>query len=124
LDAIRRAVVAEHVVPVAEREPPRPQGMWARAWVELFWEGRLAWSGVTALWVVILGLNLGSRPGDVGPAAAAGSGGSVVELRLVLLEQVRLRQELLGEAALLPATPAAVPASGPRSERGSTGRVM
>lgn len=50
LDALRRRVVAGLR---AETSP----GWWRTAWLELIWRPRLAWAGLAAVWLLILGVN-------------------------------------------------------------------
>ena len=122
LDALRREVVAEHVVPVSPASVSPPPGGLARFWDELFWTSRRAWTALAAAWVAILALNLAthhpaSPSRDSRPPGR--SARAVSDLRPVLFEQARLRAELL-ENHSLPATespPAATP--GPRSEQRS-----
>ena len=122
LDAIRRAVVAEHVVPTRQADRRGSRRPWWRALVELFWVDRRVWAGLAAVWLVILGLNLGSRPGGGGKAVIAAGRFSGAELRVVLLEQVRLRQELMGESVASAVTAAST--HGPRSDRKATWQAM
>lgn len=54
LDALRRSVVAE-------LKPAESPGWLAVAWRELFWQPRLVWTGLAAVWVFLLGGNIAMR---------------------------------------------------------------
>ncbi len=112
LDALRRAIVAEHVGAPAD-EAPVPLA--ARLWEELFWCCRRAWMGLAAAWALVLLLNL---TGHMAPAVtvSGSTGTQLVNLRMALAERHRLRAELLDSAPPAAADRNdAAPASAPRS---------
>jgi hypothetical protein len=117
LDALRRQVVAEHLGPASLEEAAPPHGFVRALWVELFWPSRRAWAGLAAVWVVVLGLNLAARQRSSEPTALVNQSSPARELRLVLVEQARLRAELLQIEPLPGTEPPKRSIPGPRSER-------
>lgn len=124
LDRIRQDVVAEMTrqETSAEEQPsPRELPLLASAalklWRELILPCRCTWAGLAAVWLVILGFNLGraDSPGVTASTRAV----PTQELRMAL----ELRRALLAELAQLPRTETVEPAKPdrqPRSERRAT----
>lgn len=115
LDQLRREVIASEL----GAEPLL--GFWATMWQELFLKPRRAWGGMGAAWLVALILNLssGNSPEPPGHMARQPKESSQEVIQMVL-EQLRLRDELLGiGVAALELSPADKPRDGlkPRSER-------
>jgi hypothetical protein len=75
LNAARQQPAAEATI-----QPP-----WWRAWL---WPAPAAWAGVAGAWVLIIGLNLASRPSA--SELAGWSPGSPQEIRLALLHKRQL----------------------------------
>jgi hypothetical protein len=118
LDALCRAILAEHVGPASEpvvRGAGRIVSL-RRVLTGFFWMDRWAWLGLGAAWVVILGLAV-ATPGSSQPRSERRDAGwrpSVMPG--VLGEQARLRQELLGGESGAPVVPPGDGPTGPRSE--------
>ncbi len=88
-----------------------------RTWAEgLLWPSPRAWAGLAALWLVVLGLNLGS-PDPMRQQAAERPTPPSLQMRELLRQQEQLLAELVGPlGAPAPARPKpAVPQ--PRSQR-------
>lgn len=123
LDAVRRAVVAEHVGPEPVGQATAGLSFLARLWSELFWPSRRVWAGLAVAWLAILGLNLagGGDSQQAGRAAVVRTSAEVRQLRAVAHEQAQWRAELL-ELEPSPRTVQRGSAtSGPRSERSPKG---
>ncbi len=88
-------------------------------WLELFRIPRVAWSGLTAVWLVILGLNLAARETVANaPASPRAEAKRSPETLQALREQKRLFAELIGSLKEMDAeAPRFVPR--PRSDRQS-----
>jgi hypothetical protein len=97
LDAIRRSVVAG-LDPEATKEQSGTNFLAAwmfgcadRLWQELFLPSRRVWSGLAAVWVLILVINFAERdPAPAGKATAA-------PVMMNLAEQQRLLNELFAD---------------------------
>jgi hypothetical protein len=91
LDAVRRkALVA--LQPAGSTE--LPVRAWFRAaWRELVWPSRRAWAGMAALWLALLGANLGMKA--AAPVAPTARSVPVREIARAFEEQRRLLAELL-----------------------------
>lgn len=113
LDAIRRAVLAEHVGgPADDASAP----LRVQIWNELFCRCRRAWLGFGAAWLLVLGLNLaGNRDASPAPTGSLEPPGQRADLRVMLAEKQRLRAELLDAPAPFSAERHAPPLSRPRS---------
>jgi hypothetical protein len=118
LDALRREIVAEHVGPSVETEPPALAGGLVQLWNELFRTSRRTWIALAAAWLIILTLNL-ANDYHPPPTPESGSGKhSAARLRIALSEQAQLRSELLqNQGPPAAQTPSRPTAPGPRSER-------
>lgn len=117
LNALRRAVVAEHVGgPALEPDVPPPD-FFSRLWEELFWSCRRAWVGLATVWIVILGLQLATREPVESKAAAARPEVASSAVQMVLREQRQLRAELLNGSAHSPRAADDADVPGPRSEK-------
>ncbi len=116
LDRLRQDVIATELP--TEAEP----GFWATLWQELFVQPRRIWAGMGAVWLVALLLNMTS--GSDSPTQMAKQPlETAPEVRQAVLEQKRLRDELLGiGVAAIQISPADKPRDGlkPRSERQET----
>lgn len=99
LDRMCKSLLAAEMA--AEAPPPRSTpmpvfsalaGFASRAWMELVWSCRLAWTGLAAVWVlaVILDLRSFEPPPAGAPQARAGTAGNI---SFVLMQQ-RLLTEL------------------------------
>ena len=112
LDAIRQRVVADLTPHV-----PRPSvGVMTLLWTELVLPCRRVWIGLAAVWVVILVLNFEGRAGLDGASRTMASELSPQSVA-ILIEQWRLRDELLMVSKLPPAVRSEDPVFRPRSER-------
>lgn len=119
LDACRRHVLAEFVEAraasdEAARPAIRPAENWlARAWRELFWDGRRVWGGLAAAWVVIVlvnaSLNSQTQPSRSASTIPAESWQEMLQL------QQRFLADLSDAPVAVPPPAPAVPR--PRSER-------
>lgn len=114
LDQIRREVLAA--------EFAAAPSFWATLWQELFVQPRMVWASMGAVWLVALLLNVTS--GSESPTQMAKQPlETAPEVRQAVLEQKRLRDELLGiGVAAIQISPADKPRDGlkPRSERQET----
>jgi hypothetical protein len=109
LSAATRDHNASHIAPHASR------GSWLR---ELLWPSPYAWSGLAAVWLVVLFLNLAasdSRSSRVADARSAKPVQSSPETLLALEQHLRLRAELAGTSD--PAEPPKPAVNRPRSAR-------
>jgi hypothetical protein len=116
LDRLRHEVLA------AEFSTGAAASFWATLWQELFVQPRRIWAGMGAVWLVALLLNVTS--GSDSPTQMAKQPlETAPEVRQAVLEQKRLRDELLGiGVATIQISPADKPRDGlkPRSERQET----
>ena len=110
LDQIRQSVVAEMTRRerssdelASPRESPLLAAAALKLWRELVLPSRGIWAGLAAVWLVILGYNLGSSK-DSG-AVAGGTAAPVQELRTVLKQY----NQRMAEFALLPVGEGAAP---------------
>jgi len=126
LDCIRRDAVRE-AADVNRRSAPVREFTFAATALralatlfrELIWPCRRTWTGLSAVWLVILAFNLTQT--DRTQAVAAKSTTSPAEIRLAFLEQQRLLAELIGPPPpASPAEPPRRPNAQPRSERRAT----
>ena len=118
LDAMRRAVVAEHTGPAVDVPTSSSSGWRPWVWGELIWPCRRAWTGLAVAWLAILGLNLSTAGDDGMPrrTTQTQSSAALREVRIAVGEQARWRAELL-EADTGPRAESRKPtAPGPRSE--------
>ncbi len=95
LDIVRRTVLAEHVGDPAASGTPASPGRLQVLWMELIWPCRRAWLSLAAAWLIVLVLHLAAPAREPLSAATVGPAPSSTQLRLALLEQNRLRAELL-----------------------------
>jgi hypothetical protein len=98
--------------PSAELEP-RLRDAWRIIWRELIRPSRHAWTGMAALWVVLLAVN--GRLSDHPTADASARATSTQDVMQSWQEQNRVLTELTQPAFTVPAGPALLPR--PRSER-------
>jgi anti-sigma factor RsiW len=82
-------------------------------WRELIWPSRFAWTGMAALWLVMLAVN--GRLSDHRMIEACAHPASPQEMAQAWEEQNRVLAELTQPAFVVPAAPSAPPR--PRSER-------
>jgi hypothetical protein len=120
LDALRREVVAEHVIaPQFQSGPEAAPGFHPRRFVKKLWQElvlpcRWAWSGMAAVWIAILALNLASS-GSAPQLAAAKTSPRNPQIMAALKEQTQMRLQLLDQGAP-PVVRSVAPS--PHSERG------
>jgi hypothetical protein len=119
LDAIRRAVIAEHTGPRAA-----PTSLASIRDSVGHWSGmrrilRVAWVGVAAAWLLILGLNLAIHREGPHPGRQEGRTLSAREVRSVVSEQARLLAQLREDVAGGRSESKKSPTPGPRSESGT-----
>lgn len=103
VDDIRRRERSADARPEERVNRPFLAAAALKLWRELVWPSRGKWAGLAAVWLVILGYNLGSSEDSV--AVAGGTAAPVQELRTVL----RQYNQRMAEFALLPAGEAAAP---------------
>ena len=84
-------------------QEPMQNNIWRTIWQELIWPSRLAWTGMAALWIVMLAINgrLSDHPINGTGASSAQDWGQVWE------EQNHVLAELIGPALVIPAAPPA-----------------
>jgi hypothetical protein len=118
LDRIRRETLAQLAGPTAGQVSATPRSpilaALQRAWMELIWPSRQAWTGLAVLWLIVTAANLEMK--TTLPSAPGARPAAVRELAQGLQEQRRLLSELLQT----PKTPLAEPSRAtprPRSER-------
>ena len=104
--------VQEADKPIAVHQPLL-KNVWRIAWRELIWPSRLAWTGMAALWVVMLAVN--GRLSDHRMIQAGARAPSAQEMLQAWEEQNRVLAELTQAAHVAPVAPSALPP--PRSER-------
>jgi hypothetical protein len=116
LDAMRRAVVAEHTGPAVDVSTGSDSSWRQWVWGELIWPCRRAWAGLAVVWLAILGLNLSAGPDGGMPrrTTEAQSSAALREVRIAVGEQARWRAELLESDTDSESQKPAAP--GPRSE--------
>jgi hypothetical protein len=119
LDAIRRAVVAEHT---GSRESVSRPGALREVTGHgsgIKWILRVSWSAMAAAWFLILTLNLATPRTEPGPGRLEGRALSAREVRWAVSEQSRLLVQLReGVDDRLRESPKSPP-PGPRSESGA-----
>jgi hypothetical protein len=98
--------------PSSIRQPPL-QRVWRAMWGESVRPYRYAWSGMAALWVAMLAINLTLSDDRTSDAGARSS--SSQEMIQAWEEQNRVLAELIQPAAVVRAPPPHIP--GPRSQR-------
>jgi hypothetical protein len=104
LDALRHEVVAGHVITPQFQSGPKaapgfqPRHFLRKLWQELVLPCRWAWSGMAAVWIAIVALNLGSS-GGAPQMAAAKMPARNPEVMAALKEQTQLRMQLLDQGA-------------------------
>jgi len=99
LDAIRRRAVAAAPAPLRDRRFPLMR-LAESCRREFFRMPRIAWAGLAAAWVMIVGLNLASSEAPpANPALAASAPRRSPETVQALREQRRLFTELVGASA-------------------------
>jgi hypothetical protein len=98
LDQIRRDIVSKLVRQVAPRNPSLPVWFAITLWRELFLPARGIWTGLVAVWMVILALNFATHD-SVLPRVARHSAPPSAEVRRLLKQQERWFAELVGPAA-------------------------
>ena len=119
LDAIRKAVVAEHVIAPQFEEERRNRMTFsfstvtAKLWVELILPCRRFWLATAAVWLVIVALNLPA--GDAPQMAANKTSPPGPETLMALIAQRQLMTQLLDSSVPPPAARPGKPA--PRSEQ-------
>lgn len=82
---------AQATVATTPVESPR----WKFSWRELFWPCPQAWAGLAAVWVLVVGMELGSVPAN--QSVLATSSQPSLELQLVWREQRELLSGLLSD---------------------------
>jgi hypothetical protein len=114
LDAVRQAALG--TIQTGQRRQPVVLMFFQTCWEELIRPCRLAWTGMVAIWLVLIVFNLSrSRPATV---AVVETPALPAEVRVVFQEQQRLLDELVGQRPpLIPAEPSPRPDTRPRSER-------
>ncbi len=102
----RWAKAVQNSVAPALSGRPRLQNLWHTVWGELIWPSRYAWSGMAALWVAMLALNLSwsVHGGDAGTGA-----GSSQEMMQAWAEQNFVLAELAQPSFVVHAAPANLP---------------
>jgi anti-sigma-K factor RskA len=86
-------------------------------WMRAGWQhSRWAWSGLAAVWMVILGLNLAAREPDA-PLVAGQEVPSASEMRLALEQKYLLMSELAPTSEPAPADKPKPTRPSPRSDR-------
>jgi predicted anti-sigma-YlaC factor YlaD len=105
--AVREAAVSSAV------RPSRLANVWQSFWRELIWPSRYAWTGMAALWVLMLAVN--GRISDRPIIEAGAHSSSPREMMQAWEEQNRILAELAQPSFVAPAAPPNVPR--PRSQR-------
>ena len=94
LDALRHEVVARHCAS-AERDPAgHPVDILTRLWLELFCPCRHFWSGLAAVWVVLLLVNLSQQDRTSTQLAQSAAPAAVM---MTFYNQEKLLNELLAD---------------------------
>jgi anti-sigma factor RsiW len=95
--------------------PRRPllKNVWRIVWCELIWPSRHAWTGMAALWLVMLAVN--GRISDSQMYEAKAQIASMPDIMGVWREQNRVMAELTHPSSTVPVAPLDAPR--PRSER-------
>lgn len=91
----------------------KPEIILRHCWQQLVWPSRGIWAGLTAVWILLLAVNISLR--DRSPTGAAASAPS--EILLSLQQQERVLAELMGPDELRAATPQKTFSPRPSSER-------
>lgn len=112
LDEIRQRVVSD----LAPHVPKPSVGVMTLLWTELILPCRRVWAGLAVVWVVILVLNFEGRAG-LDEASRTMASELSPQSVAILVEQWRLRDELLMVSKLPPAVRGEKPVFRPRSER-------
>jgi hypothetical protein len=106
LDAMRHEVISRLSSP----------GIFAKLWLELIWPCRRIWTGLAAVWGLVLLVNFCQTFGDTSPTRLASSP-PTAEMILALQKQEKMLNELLADRS--PAAEATLPrrfVPKPRSE--------
>jgi hypothetical protein len=88
LDAVRRRAMETLFV----QEEPKPRLLW-KVWLELIMPYRRAWTGLAAIWLVVLGFSIASLDGS--QPVYAQSKAPTRETIMVMREQMRELAELV-----------------------------
>ena len=121
LDAIRREVVAElNNKETKEQSPPASfvpllLGCSNKVWLELVWPCRRIWTGLAAVWILIIAVNLSQR--DPAEMMARKSPPPSPEMILTFRQQEMLLAELIGPNEPRIAEPPKTFSPRPSSER-------
>ncbi len=97
--------------PVASRQPPL-KNLWQIVWGELIWPCRHVWTGMAALWVVMLAVN--GRISAPRSFEANARAASAPDIMAAWQEQNRVLAELTQPSFTVPAAPVVAPR--PRSQ--------
>lgn len=100
------------ILPTAA-QPKAVQPTWWREWL---WPSPSAWAGLACVWVVILALNVATRPLAAERQLAERSPASSRDMALALAQQQRELSQLLGSPAESPAETKHPYPPGPQSE--------
>jgi hypothetical protein len=96
-------------------QPEAVQPSWWREWL---WPSPVAWVGLACIWVVILMLNVSSRPSAAERQLAKQSPASSPDVALALAQQRRELAQLLGSPVEPPVETKRRYPPGPQSESG------
>jgi hypothetical protein len=117
LSAARQASSPHHASRITHYGPPSPSLLSTihHQLSTLLWPHPIAWAGLAAVWVAILGINLTTR--DASTAVAKHASPVSPQVFLAFQEQERLLSELLGPRETPVAAPPKSSPDRPRSER-------
>jgi hypothetical protein len=100
------------ILPTA-KQPKAVQPPWWREWL---WPSPAAWAGLACIWVVILALNVATRPPAAERQLAERSPAPSLDVALALAQQRNELAQLLGSPVESPVEPKRRYPPGPQSE--------
>jgi hypothetical protein len=94
LDAIRREVVARQCASTGTHKARASVGFLTPFWLELVWPCRRFWTGLAAVWVLLVIVNVSQRDGSHSRIAKSPP---TAEMMMALRKQEKMLDELLSD---------------------------